>query len=240
MSGTPTMVEVPTAADVCGILKDMVQTGPHVYRAIAATSAALAKVGIGKTRQNDQQGYKFRGIDEVLNALAPALSAAGLVILPRMTDRTVTERVTPKGSVLFYTVVRAEFDFVAVVDGSIHTVVTYGEAMDSGDKSTNKAMSAAYKYAAFQAFCIPLEGMAADADQTTHEAVLPVVPEHYAEIMDGLRDVAVQGMAALRATWNDVPEVVRTYATKQDKAAWEAIKASADAADARAKKGAKS
>jgi hypothetical protein len=43
-----------------------------------------------------------------------------------------------------------------------------GEAMDSGDKSSNKAMSAAYKYAAFQAFCIPTEGDN-DADATTHD-----------------------------------------------------------------------
>jgi hypothetical protein len=47
-------------------------------------------------------------------------------------------------------------------------VQTYGEAMDSADKATNKAMSAAYKYAAFLAFCIPTEGDN-DADATTHE-----------------------------------------------------------------------
>lgn len=40
--------------------------------------------------------------------------------------------------------------------------------MDSGDKATNKAMSIAYKYAAFQAFCIPTEDTAIDADATAH------------------------------------------------------------------------
>lgn len=40
--------------------------------------------------------------------------------------------------------------------------------MDSGDKASNKAMSAAYKYAAIQTFCIPTEGDN-DADSTTHE-----------------------------------------------------------------------
>ena len=64
--------------------------------------------------------------------------------------------------------VEAEFDFVSACDGSKHTVKTYGEAMDSGDKATNKAMSAAYKYAAFQTFCIPTEGDN-DADAQTHE-----------------------------------------------------------------------
>jgi hypothetical protein len=61
-----------------------------------------------------------------------------------------------------------EFNFVSALDGSKHTVKTFGEAMDSADKATNKAMSAAYKYAAFQAFCIPTEGDT-DADATTHE-----------------------------------------------------------------------
>src|SRR5574340_122354 len=92
----------------------------------------------------------------------------GLCILPRCTERIVTERQTAKGGVLFYVVVRCEFDFIAASDGSRHVVVTYGEAMDSGDKATNKAMSAAYKYAAFQAFAIPTEGDN-DADATTHE-----------------------------------------------------------------------
>jgi hypothetical protein len=64
--------------------------------------------------------------------------------------------------------VHAEFDFVSASDGSKHTVSTFGEAMDSGDKATNKAMSAAYKYAAFQAFAIPTEGDN-DPDNSTHE-----------------------------------------------------------------------
>ncbi|ELY6363799.1 ERF family protein [Cronobacter sakazakii] len=135
-----------------------------VYQAISAVAKEMAATGISKDRTNTQQNFKFRGIDQVYNALAPALVNHGLLILPRITDRTVTERTTPKGTVLFYVVVKAEFDFVSTKDGSVHTVVTYGEAMDSGDKATNKAMSIAYKYAAFQAFCIPTEETAIDAD----------------------------------------------------------------------------
>jgi hypothetical protein len=80
----------------------------------------------------------------------------------------VVERQTQKGGTLFYVTVEAEFDFVSAKDGSKVTVRTYGEAMDSADKATNKAMSAAYKYAAFQTFCIPTEGDN-DADATSHE-----------------------------------------------------------------------
>ncbi|ELY5808687.1 ERF family protein [Cronobacter sakazakii] len=139
-----------------------------VYQAISAVAKEMAATGISKDRTNTQQNFKFRGIDQVYNALAPALVNHGLIILPRITERTVTERTTPKGTVLFYVVVKAEFDFVSTKDGSVHTVVTYGEAMDSGDKATNKAMSIAYKYAAFQAFCIPTEETAIDADAEVH------------------------------------------------------------------------
>ncbi|MBS0895631.1 ERF family protein [Tatumella sp. JGM130] len=139
-----------------------------VYKAISAVAKEMAEKGISKDRENRQQGFQFRGIDQVYNALAPALVRHGLLILPRIIERTVTERQTQRGGVLFYVVVKAEFDFVGVEDGSIHTVTTYGEAMDSGDKATNKAMSIAYKYAAFQTFCIPTEETAVDADSEVH------------------------------------------------------------------------
>ncbi|HAV1837518.1 TPA: single-stranded DNA-binding protein [Enterobacter hormaechei subsp. steigerwaltii] len=143
-------------------------TGKKVYAAISAVAKEMASTGISKDRVNKVQGFNFRGIDQVYNALAPALVTHGLVILPRLTERTCTERINKNGTALFYVVVKAEFDFVSTEDGSIHTVTTYGEAMDSGDKATNKAMSIAYKYAAFQAFCIPTEETAIDADAEVH------------------------------------------------------------------------
>lgn len=153
----------------------------HVYAAIVAVTEALGKEGITKDRKNETQGYKFRGIDDVYNALSKALSDAKLCILPRVTDRAVVERATRNGGALFYTTVRVEFDFVSAVDGSTHTITTYGEAMDSADKSTNKAMSAAYKYAAMQAFCIPTEGEN-DADAKTPDVAAAVpVPAKKAE-----------------------------------------------------------
>jgi hypothetical protein len=139
-----------------------------VYKSINRVQAELAKSGITKDRRNQQQGYNFRGIDDVYNVLAPLLAENGLCILPRMLSRQCEERQTAKGGTLFYVTVDAEFDFVCAEDGSKHTVKTFGEAMDSGDKATNKAMSAAYKYAAFQAFSIPTEGDN-DADAHTHQ-----------------------------------------------------------------------
>lgn len=149
---------------------------PHVYTAISAVMAHLAKNGISKDRKNEQQGYAFRGIDDVYNALAPALADHGLCILPQVKGRTVNERVNSRGNTLFYVCVDVDFAFVSVKDGSTHIVSVSGEAMDSGDKATNKAMSAAYKYACLQAFCIPTEGDN-DADSTTHTLASKVVSQ---------------------------------------------------------------
>jgi hypothetical protein len=150
--------------------------------------AKLAKVGIGKNNKNTQQGYKFRGIDDVYNALAPFLAESKLLILPRVKSRVVTERETKSGGVLFYVVLDVEFDFVSALDGSKHTVQVVGEAMDSGDKASNKAMSAAYKYACMEAFCIPTEGDN-DADATTHEVAAGISEDQVTELMDLAEEV---------------------------------------------------
>lgn len=140
-----------------------------VYEAINKVQEELAHLGISKNRTNTQgASYKFRGIDDVYNTLSPLLAKHGLCILPRVLSRECVERQSGAGKPLFYVTVDAEFDFVSAEDGSKHTVKTFGEAMDSGDKATNKAMSAAFKYAAFQAFAIPTEGDN-DADATTHD-----------------------------------------------------------------------
>jgi hypothetical protein len=142
---------------------------PHsnVYEAIKNVMAEIGTAGISKDRNNTQQGYKFRGIDDVYNALNPVLARHGLILLPKVLERSQTERQSKSGSTLIYTTLTVQFT-AAAMDGSMAEIVTVGEAMDSADKSSNKAMAAAYKYAAMMLFCIPTEGDN-DADATTHE-----------------------------------------------------------------------
>jgi hypothetical protein len=106
-----------------------------------------------------------------------------------MTSREQIERSSKSGGALFFTTVHAEFDFVSVEDGSKHTACTIGEAQDSSDKSTNKAMSAAYKYACFLTFCIPLEGTP-DADESTVEvaSAAELLPE--SQVVDYLAAIS--------------------------------------------------
>lgn len=142
-----------------------------VYQAINQVQTELASIGISKSSRNNQgAGYNFRGIDAVYNVLSSIMAKHGLCIIPRMLTRSCEERSSKSGGALFYVTVEAEFDLVSAEDGSKHTARTFGEAMDSSDKATNKAMSAAYKYMAFQTFAIPTEGDN-DADSHTHEVV---------------------------------------------------------------------
>lgn len=132
-----------------------------------AISKVMADVGaVGKNDKNPQQGYKYRSIDKVMNALNPALIKHNVFVTPEVLEQTREERNTSKGGVLIYSVCKVKYTFYTT-DGSSVTAIVIGEAMDSGDKATNKAMSAAFKYACFQTFCIPTEEMI-DTERDSH------------------------------------------------------------------------
>ncbi len=143
-----------------------------IYEAI---NGIMAEIGaIGKDKKNQQQGFMYRGIDDVMNALQPALVKHKVFIVPEVTSEERGEKVSvkefqgqKKESVLFFTRLGVSYKFFAE-DGSFIEAKVIGEAMDSGDKATNKAMSIAYKYACFQVFCIPTEEMV-DPDGESHE-----------------------------------------------------------------------
>lgn len=137
-----------------------------VFLAINRVQDELSKIGIAKGQKNQQQRYNFRGIDDVLNSLAPLLAKHKLVILPEVTAREEIERKSKAGGTLIFTTLNVTYKFISVDDGSEASISVVGQANDSADKSVNKALSAAYKYGMIQAFCIPIEGMD-DSDGVT-------------------------------------------------------------------------
>jgi hypothetical protein len=141
-------------------------TGLLVYRAIHAVAAALAKAGIPKTHSNEDEGYEYRSIDDVLNRLAPLLAKHRLCVLPRVLQRAASVRRGDHGANLTMVELKVAFDFISADDGSRRTVKVYAEALDSGDKGTAKAMAAAFKTAMIQSLCIPVPGND-DADRLT-------------------------------------------------------------------------
>lgn len=146
----------------------------------AAISAAMADISaIGKDKYNQQQGFKFRGIDDVMNALKPILTKNKIFTVPQVLEQTREIKVTAKGGELRYSLVKIAFRFYTT-DGSFVEAVTLGEGMDSGDKASNKAMAIAYKYALFQVFCIPTEEMTdpdGESYETKHETETQKKPE---------------------------------------------------------------
>lgn len=137
----------------------------NIYKAI---NEVMKEIGaVGKNQKNSQQGFMYRGIDAVMNAINPALTNHGVFVVPEVLEQTREERTTSKGNLLIYSICKIKFSFFAE-DGSHVEAITIGEGMDSGDKATNKAMSIAFKYACFQVFCIPTEEMV-DPDAECHE-----------------------------------------------------------------------
>lgn len=133
-----------------------------------AISAVMSDVGaVGKNDVNQFDKYKFRGIDAVMNALSPAMVKNHVFVTPEVLESSREERANKNGGLMIYSVVKVKYTFYTD-DGSSVVAVVIGEAMDRSDKSTSKAMSAAFKYACFQTFCIPTEEMQ-DADRETPE-----------------------------------------------------------------------
>lgn len=134
----------------------------NVHQAICAVSQNIDF--IIKGQRNKMQGFDFRGIDDIYNTLHPLMANAGLFTVPTVLDIKREERTTAKGGLLIYSVLTVKYT-VYGPDGSGVETVVIGEAMDSGDKATNKAMSAAHKYALLQIFTVPtLPGSIDDAD----------------------------------------------------------------------------
>ena len=136
-----------------------------IYEAI---SNVMADIGaVGKNDVNKSQGFRYRGIDAVMNALNPAMVKHRVFCVPEILEQQREERTSRQGAVLIYSVCKIKYRFFTT-DGSFVEAVTIGEGMDSGDKATNKAMAIAFKYACFQVFCIPTEEMT-DPDGESHE-----------------------------------------------------------------------
>ena len=148
-------------------------TNPNIYQAINSIMQDIS--AIGKNKKNSQQGYSFRGIDDMYNALQPMFKEHNVFITSNVLESKREERQTQKGGTLIYTIAKCQFKFYTV-DGSFIESIIEGEAMDSGDKSTNKAMSTALKYALMQMFLIPTEEKL-DTEYQSHEVVAKTVKQ---------------------------------------------------------------
>ena len=137
---------------------------------------------VGKNQTNSHQHYQFRGIDDLANAVSPALREHGVTLEPQVLEHSITQIKSARGTAMMHAIVKEQFSFFAP-DGSSIVAVTIGEGMDSGDKATSKAMSAALKYALVQSLVI------ATRDQSDSEHDSPRVGT---KTDDGPSDAALE------------------------------------------------
>jgi hypothetical protein len=109
----------------------------------------------------------YRGHDDVMNALNPLLAKHGVFFVPNVLERTVAERTTRSGSTMYEVNLHVAYTFYGL-GGDSFSASAWGEGTDSGDKSTNKAMTMALKNVLAQTFAVSTEELS-DADATSPE-----------------------------------------------------------------------
>ena len=142
------------------------ETTKDIYKAIPEIMAEMD--AITKDQKNTQQGFMFRGIDDVYNALQKLMAKHGVFSYPLLITTIKNDLITSKsGNAGSHIINQYIFRFCAKDSSSID-VITIGEAIDYGDKAYNKAAAIAHKYALLQTFCVPTKDDK-DPDKETHE-----------------------------------------------------------------------
>ena len=137
---------------------------PQIHKRMVAVMADIG--AIYKGQWNDFHGFNFRGIDDVYNSLHPLMAKHGIFTTPKILSRNSEARKMSTGKTQFFIALEVEYTFWAE-DGSSVACSVSGEASDSADKATPKALAAAHKYALLQTFLVPTRDMP-DQDAGSH------------------------------------------------------------------------
>lgn len=165
-----------------------------IQTALNAAMRDICKIGIGKTQRNEQQNYRFRGVEQAMNEMSPIMVNHGITVASRYSELTVSERTKgdPKdGKATRFVTIKGAFTFTAEDDSNV-VAEAYGEAMDSGDKAVIKAQSVAFRTALFQLFVVPTMSMDTELNGDDDE------PD---ELLDGFREASMRGSLALKEHW---------------------------------------
>ena len=139
-----------------------------------ALNEVMKEVGaVKKNDRNASQGFNFRGIDAVVNAVSPALQKHGVIVVPSVEDyEYASVEIGKNRTVMGHVRVKVTYTFIGAGGDAIKATVV-GEAMDSGDKATAKAMSVAFRTALLQTLSLPTDEP--DPDSQSYERSEKVV-----------------------------------------------------------------
>jgi hypothetical protein len=133
-----------------------------------ALNEVMKEVGaVKKNDRNSAQGFNFRGIDAVVNAVSPALQKHGVIVVPSVEEYDYASvEIGKNRTVMGHVKVKVTYTFIGAGGDAIKATVV-GEAMDSGDKATAKAMSVAFRTALLQTLSLPTDEP--DPDSQSYE-----------------------------------------------------------------------
>lgn len=141
---------------------------------VGALAKVMAEVGVvGKSKKSPDLKYNYRGVDDVVAVVQPLFAEHGVVMLSRVVAQARDNFTTARGTTMVSVRLTVEHDFWCSEDGSKVTCVTVGEAMDTSDKASNKAMTAAEKYALTQTLKIPTYEADRDIEEANHQTPTP-------------------------------------------------------------------
>lgn len=154
--------------------------------------------GIRKGERNQQQGFNFRGIDTVVNAVGPVLRAHGVIIVPEAESIETERYQTAKGAVMQGVIALMRYTVIGP-EGDTFTGSAYGQASDSGDKAVTKAESVAYRTFLLQALTVPTDEP--DPDASSHDRTVELDESAVLDWVAVLE--AADSIEALQKSWNE-------------------------------------
>ena len=121
--------------------------------------------------QKESKGYQFNytGSSLVLGSLKTKMDELGLLLIPRVVSKEVSEHETAKGGKEYFTELCMEFTWINA-DQPEETIVCswYGQGLDNGEKGVGKAMTYAEKYFMLKFFNIATDKDDPDSFQQKH------------------------------------------------------------------------
>ena len=131
---------------------------------MALVKRELVEGGISKDSKQKFQNYDYRGVDQVLGVISALHVKYGInVKVADISDFKMEQRVDGKGKPVTHMTALYEWGFVNTDDGEdVDYCFSIGEGMDTGDKSSGKMQSYAYKNMMFYRYEIPVKGQTLD------------------------------------------------------------------------------
>ena len=179
-----------------------------------ALNEVMKEVGaVKKNDRNSSQGFNFRGIDAVVNAVSPALQKHGVIVVPSVEDYEYhSVEIGKNRTVMGHVKVKVTYTFIGAGGDAIKATVV-GEAMDSGDKATAKAMSVAFRTALLQTLSLPTDEPDPDSQSYERSERVQVNTKALAEaiaVADDLEKLAKLGAYITKHKDDIEPSILET------------------------------